>query len=129
MRIINNSKRVLVSLFVVIGGSLLVSCSNNRQAKAVVNDFLEENLNNKDYDTEFFSKVDSSFVISDSVLQKMQANAKSLKMFKNLSFANRGNTKKLYFIKTRYRIGSDTIRQVFYLNEEQTKVVCVKQDV
>lgn len=129
MRSHYNIKRALTSLYVVVGFGMIASCGNNRQAKAVVNDFLEENLNTQDYDTEYFSNVDSTFVVSDSVLQKMQTNAKSLKMFKSLRFAERGNTKKLYIIKTRYHIGADTIRQVFYLNEGQTQVVCVKQDV
>lgn len=129
MRSHHNIKRALTSLCVVVGFGMIVSCGNNRQAKAVVNDFLEENLNTQDYDTEYFSNVDSTFVVSDSVLQKMQTNAKSLKMFKSLKFAERGNAKKLYIIKTRYHIGADTIRQVFYLNEGQTQVVCVKQDI
>ena len=129
MRSHYNIKRALTSLCVVVGFGMIASCGNNRQAKAVVNDFLEENLNTQDYGTEYFSNVDSTFVVSDSVLQKMQTNAKSLKMFKSLRFAERGNAKKLYIIKTRYHIGADTIRQVFYLNEGQTQVVCVKQDI
>ena len=45
-----NIKRALTSLCVVVGFGMIASCGNNRQAKAVVNDFLEENLNTQDYD-------------------------------------------------------------------------------
>ena len=60
--------RTIVS---TLAAALLMSCNGNRQAKGIVTQFLDNNLKDTDYSAEYFSKVDSTFVISDSVLNDM----------------------------------------------------------
>lgn len=105
------------------------SCSGNKEAKGLVKEFLTDNLKSKDYEMEYFSKIDSTFVVGDSMLQVMQEKAKTLPMFKNVEFGNRGKSKKLKYIRVRYHVDGDTVRQTFYFDDMTTTVVGVKQDI
>lgn len=112
----------------VIATMFSTACYDNREAKKVVKDFLEANLKTANYDTEYFSKVDSTFVVSDSMLNVMQNDAHKMDMFKSLNFGTRGNERKLNYIRVRYHIDTDTIRQIFYLDSKLQHVVGIKND-
>lgn len=118
--------RTIVS---TLAAALLMSCNGNRQAKGIVTQFLDNNLKDADYSAEYFSKVDSTFVISDSVLNDMRTKANQTGLFKSLKFGERGNSRKLNYIRVRYILGNDTIKQTFYLDASTTCVVALKQDV
>lgn len=113
---------------VIITLAALASCAGNREAKKVVKEFLDTNLKDESYDTEYFSKVDSTFLISDSLVEVMRKNTKACGFFRDIKYSEGGKTKKLNFIMVRYRIGDKTIRQTFYLDDKTTRVVCLKND-
>lgn len=125
----NKCRRALtVALMMSMSALSLTSCYDNREAKALVKEFLDNNLKNENYTAEYFSKVDSTFVISDSVLNDIQQKAHASGLFKPLKFGERGNSRRLNFIKVRYVTGNDTIKQTFYFDEKTTRVVGVKRD-
>lgn len=121
-------RNITISLLLPLA-AFTASCSDNRQAKGIVTEFLDENLRNTDYSAEYFSKVDSTFVISDSTLNDMKNKARQSGLFKTLKFGERGNSRRLNYIRVRYILDNDTIRQTFYLDASTTCVVGLKQDV
>ena len=113
---------------IIITLAALASCAGNREAKKVVREFLDTNLKAESYDTEYFSKVDSTFLISDSLVEVMRKNTQACGLFHDIRYAGGSKTKKLNFIMVRYRIGDKTIKQTFYLDDKTTRVVCLKND-
>lgn len=112
----------------VVAATSFSACYDNKEAKKIVKDYLDTHLKSADYDTEYFSKVDSTFRVTDSMLNVMQNNAKRLVMFKSQNFGNRGTTRKLNYIRVRYHINNDTIRQIFYIDSNMQHVVGIKSD-
>lgn len=112
----------------VVAATSFSSCYDNKEAKKIVKDYLDTHLKSADYDTEYFSKVDSTFRVTDSMLNVMQNNAKHLGMFKSQNFGNRGTKRKLNYIRVRYHINTDTIRQIFYIDSNMQHVVGIKSD-
>ena len=113
---------------IIITLAALASCAGNREAKKVVREFLDTNLKAESYDTEYFSKVDSTFLISDSLVEVMRKNTQACGLFRDIRYAGGSRTKKLNFIMVRYRIGDKTIKQTFYLDDKTTRVGCLKND-
>lgn len=119
---------LVVAVLASLSTLTFTSCYDNHEAKELVKEFLDNNLKNQDYTAEYFSKVDSTFVISDSVLNDMRNKAQSSGLFKSLKFGDRGNSRRLNYIKVRYVNGNDTIKQTFYFDNMTTCVVGVKRD-
>lgn len=117
-----------VALLTAVLTLTVTSCYDNREAKELVKEFLDNNLKNQDYTAEYFSHVDSTFVISDSVLNDMCDKAQASGLFKPLKFGDRGNSRRLNFMRVRYVSGNDTIKQTFYFDDKTTCVVGVKRD-
>lgn len=124
-RAIASAARLAVVIIIM---AAFASCAGNREAKKVVREFLDTNLKAESYDTEYFSKVDSTFLITDSLVGVMRKNTQACRLFRDIKYAEGGKTKKLNFIMVRYRIGDKTIRQTFYLDDMTTRVVCLKND-
>ena len=104
---------------------LLIGCDAEKStAKKLVKDFLKENLVNNDFKVMSFSALDSTKHITDSVFKVMRAEAAQDKAFKkDIQFAEGPKTKKLYYIRIKYRLDNDTCLQTFYLDDQLTRVV------
>jgi hypothetical protein len=105
----------------IIGIALLLfaSCGRQQQAESVVEDFVEQQLQQ---DATFldFSDVDSTRVLSDSLVETMRQNAGKTVQYQDRT----GQT--LMFIRTQYLIDKDTMSATFYLDSELSGVVAYK---
>lgn len=110
---------------IMVATLLLIGCDAEKStAKKLVKDFLKENLVNNDFKVMSFSALDSTKHITDSVFKVMRAEAAQDKAFKkDIQFAEGPKTKKLYYIRIKYRLDNDTCLQTFYLDDHLTRVV------
>jgi hypothetical protein len=110
---------------IMVATLLLIGCDAEKStAKKLVKDFLKENLVNNDFKVMSFSALDSTKHITDSVFKVMRAEAAQDKAFKkDIQFDEGPKTKKLYYIRIKYRLDNDTCLQTFYLDDQLTRVV------
>ena len=110
---------------IMVATLLLIGCDAEKStAKKLVKDFLKENLVNNDFKVMSFSALDSTKHITDSVFKVMRAEAAQDKAFKkDIQFAEGPKTKKLYYIRIKYRLDNGTCLQTFYLDDQLTRVV------
>ena len=116
-------------IYIIIGVALLLfaSCGQQQQAKSVVKDFMEQHLADASgLSYLHFSDVDSTHVVSDSLLHVMR-HAVSDRYRSPLPFADRRSSK-LFHIRVNYLLGQDTCSTTFYLDSELSSVVALKEN-
>lgn len=112
----------LKSLIYIIGVMLLLTaCGQQQRAKSVVKDFMET-YQKGDIDYLEFSDVDSTKVLSDSLIQALQQQAG-----KKVNFQKRNSTT-LLLIRAKYLLDDDTCSTTFYLDPSTMGVVACKQN-
>ena len=115
--------------YIIIGVALLLfaSCGQQQQVKSVVKDFMEQHLADaSDLSYLDFSDVDSTRVVSDSLLQAMRRGV-SDRYQSPLPFTDR-RSPKLFHIRVNYTLGQDTCSATFYLDSELSSVVALKEN-
>ena len=117
------------SLYIIIGAALLLfaSCGRQQQAKSIVKDFMEDNV--ADYSKVSyldFCDVDSTRIISDSLLQVMRQHAPS--HFNHDIHYQPRLGKTLFLMRVRYTLEGDTCSATFYLDASLSGVVAFKQN-
>ena len=112
----------LKSLIYIIGVVLLLTaCGQQQRAKSVVKDFMET-YQKGDVDYLEFSDVDSTKMLSDSLIKALQQQAG-----KKVSFQKRTSTT-LLLIRAKYLLDDDTCSTTFYLDPSTMGVVACKQN-
>ena len=112
----------LKNLIYIIGVMLLLTaCGQQQRAKSVVKDFMET-YQQGDVDYLEFSDVDSTKVLSDSLINALQQQAG-----KKVSFQKRNSTT-LLLIRAKYLLDDDTCSTTFYLDPSTMGVVACKQN-
>ncbi len=112
----------LKSLIYIIGVMLLLAaCGQQQRAKSVVKDFMET-YQQGDIDYLEFSDVDSTKMLSDSLINALQQQAG-----KKVSFQKRNSTT-LLLIRAKYLLDDDTCSTTFYLDPSTMGVVACKQN-
>jgi hypothetical protein len=112
----------LKSLIYIIGVMLLLTaCGQQQRAKSVVKDFMET-YQQGDVDYLEFSDVDSTKMLSDSLINALQQQAG-----KKVSFQKRNSTT-LLLIRAKYLLDDDTCSTTFYLDPSTMGVVACKQN-
>lgn len=112
----------LKSLIYIIGVMLLLTaCGQQQRAKSVVKDFMET-YQKGDVDYLEFSDVDSTKVLSDSLINALQQQAG-----KKVTFQKRNSTT-LLLIRAKYLLDDDTCSTTFYLDPSTMGVVACKQN-
>ena len=112
----------LKSLIYIIGVMLLLAaCGQQQRAKSVVKDFMET-YQQGDIDYLEFSDVDSTKMLSDSLINALQQQAG-----KKVSFQKRNSTT-LLLIRAKYLLDDDTCSTTFYLDPSTMGVVASKQN-
>lgn len=107
---------------------VFASCGQEHNAKSCVRAFMKEEMTIGDFDALRWSKVDSTFRVTDSTLTVMREAAAASGLVKgNAAYAKRTN--KLNRITLTYVSGEDTLVNTFYLDDELQGVVGVKKDV
>ncbi len=118
------SSRVHI-LLISIGLLLLASCGQRYEAKQLVKSFVKEHATEK-IDISSFSDLDSTKVISDSLLQVLQTNATKDTLFKDVHFTTQRTSPTLLYIRMRY--GADSLNQsrTFYFDKDLTTIIAFK---
>lgn len=112
----------LKSLIYIIGVMLLLTaCGQQQRAKSVVKDFMET-YQQGDVDYLEFSDVDSTKMLSDSLINALQQQAG-----KHVTFQKRTSTT-LLLIRAKYLLDDDTCSTTFYLDPSTMGVVACKQN-
>lgn len=112
----------LKNLIYIIGVMLLLTaCGQQQRAKSVVKDFMET-YQKGDVDYLEFSDVDSTKMLSDSLINALQQLAG-----KDVSFQKRNSTT-LLLIRAKYLLDDDTCSTTFYLDPSTMGVVACKQN-
>ncbi len=104
---------------------LLASCGQRYEAKQLVKAFVKEHAT-EEIDISSFSDLDSTKVISDSLLQEMRQRAQKDTLFKDVSFTTERTSPTLLFIRMRY--GADSLNQsrTFYFDKDLTSIIAFK---
>ena len=104
---------------ITIGGLvlLLASCGQRYEAKQLVKTFVKEHAT-EEIDISSFSELDSTKVISDSLLQEMRQRAQKDTLFKNVELGSIPLSTTLLYIRMRY--GADSLNQsrTFYFDKD-----------
>ena len=112
----------LKNLIYIIGVMLLLTaCGQQQRAKSVVKEFMET-YQQGDVDYLEFSDVDSTKMLSDSLINALQQQAG-----KKVSFQKRNSTT-LLLIRAKYLLDDDTCSTTFYLDPSTMGVVACKQN-
>ena len=122
-------KKTLVASVALVVAMAFTGCNREKsKAESMVKDFLKENLVENDFKVMDFSRLDSTTFVSDSLFQLMrEKGAKDSRFKQPLDFSDAAKTKKLLFIRVKYRIEKDTILQTFYFDDELSRVVSFKE--
>ena len=112
----------LKNLIYIIGVMLLLTaCGQQQRAKSVVKEFMET-YRQGDVDYLEFSDVDSTKMLSDSLINVLQQQAG-----KKVTFQKRNSTT-LLLIRAKYLLNDDTCSTTFYLDPSTMGVVACKQN-
>ena len=115
--------------YIIIGVLLLLaSCGKRHQAKGIVKDFVKEYAT-EEIDISSFSDLDSTKVISDSLILALRDKAKSDPLFKkDFQLADKPGSSTLLFIRMRFQLPDDTLEQsrTFYFDRDLTGIVAFK---
>ena len=122
-------KKTLVAIVALVVAMAFTGCNREKsKAESMVKDFLKENLVENDFKVMNFSRLDSTTFVSDSLFQLMrEKGAKDSRFKQPFDFSDDAKTKKLLFIRVKYRIEKDTILQTFYFDDELSRVVSFKE--
>jgi len=116
----------LICLFGLAGTLLFSSCSQQYDAEGLVKDFVEENAVNPDgMNILKFSKLNTTKVIKDSLIQDMQQRENPM-FKKGIKYATSTSGSMLYFLRMEYVYENDTLQHTFYLDEQLQQVVAFK---
>ncbi len=117
------SSRAYILLGVVM--LLLASCGQQYAAKQKVKNFVKEHAT-EEIDITSFSDLDSTRVISDSLLQVMRKNALSDPLFKDVRLGDVPKSSTLLYIRMRY--GEDSLMQskTFYFDRDLNEIIAIK---
>ena len=115
------TRNIIIGVLVL----LLASCGQQYKAKQLVKDFVKEHAK-EEIDIDSFSNLDSTKVISDSLLLVLQSNAAKDTLFKDVRFTIERTSPTLLYIRMRY--GADSLNQsrTFYFDKDLTGIIAFK---
>ena len=120
-----------ITLYIIMGIIVLlpVACGQQHQAKSVIQDFVEQFANEPSaYSSITIVKFDSTRVLSDSVIEKMRANADTVQRYdtKRIKYADGPKEGKLFVARIKYSINGDDYSETYYLDDQLTHVIAFK---
>lgn len=123
-------KRIFIAIIALVAMVAFNSCDKEKTtAQKLVKEFLKENLVSEDFKVMDYSRLDSTKLISDSVFLQLRADGAKSKLFKaDIHYADGPKTRKLNYLRVKYRMDKDTVNQTFYLDDQLTRIVAFKTD-
>ena len=117
-------KLLYLSAFVLV----LSGCGQKHKAKALIGSFIEENTTLADMNRDF-ERLDSTFKLTDSIIQNMQKQASTLPHFKKgITFGQPRTGEPILYMRTRFTNQHDTLHYTFYLNRALNEVIACKEN-
>ena len=104
---------------------LFTSCGQQYQAKSLVKDFVNEHAVEELNITDF-SDLDSTRVISDSLLQNMRQRALKDPLFKDVDLGSIPLSTTLLYIRMRYQKDTLELSKTFYFDRDLSTVIAFK---
>jgi hypothetical protein len=104
---------------------LFTACGQRYRAKSLVKDFVKEHAI-EELDITYFSDLDSTKVIGDSLFQALQQNAAKDPLFKGVDFSGASATSPLLYIRMRYQKDTLELSKTFYFDKDLSAVVAFK---
>ena len=105
---------------------LLTACGKQGKAESLVKAFIEQNAEMPDkMKTLSFGKIDSTKVISDSLIMVLQTREHEL-FRKDINYTAHTAGRMLYYVRMKYAYGNDTLQQTFYMDESLEQIVAFK---
>ena len=104
---------------------LLVSCGQQYAAKQKVKAFVKEHAT-EEIDITSFSDLDSTKVISDSVLQSLRQRALQDPLFKDVKLGSIPPSTTLLYIRMRYGEDSLNLSKTFYFDRDLNEIIAFK---
>ena len=104
---------------------LFTACGQQYQAKSLVKDFVKEHATEELNITDF-SDLDSTRVISDSLLQTMRKTALSDPLFKDVRLGDIPKSPTLLYIRMRYGEDSLMLSKTFYFDRDLNEIIAFK---
>lgn len=104
---------------------LISGCGQSHKNRGIIEDFMQTRMNLEDYDVLSWSEPQTTYFVSDSMLQAMRRRAQASRLVRG-NVPYKAKTDRLVFMEVRYVTGQDTIRQTFYLDDKNTGVVGFK---
>ena len=119
------------SLYIIIGVTLVllsVACGQQHQAKQVIQAFVDQYaVDPSSRSAVSIAKFDSTFVLSDSAIYRMRANADTIKRYqKAIRYAEGAVSRKLFIARVTYTIDTTEYSDTYYLDDQLTHVVAFK---
>ena len=109
---------------------LFASCGQQHQAKEVISDFLDKHVTEPSARSSItVEKFDSTRVLSDSVIQRMRANADTVKRYVTpIHYAPGDISRKLYVARISYTVHDVEFSDTYYLDDQLTRVIAFKSN-
>lgn len=117
---------IIIGLLVL----LFASCGQQHKSQSLVDDFMQSNMIAPDeMDEVEYSKLDSTKLITDSIVQALRRNAKDSRIFRpDTKYFNGTVGRKLFRLRISYKQGGSDQTATFYMDEGLNGVVAVKKD-
>ncbi len=115
-----------VPILIILALLFLASCGKQYEAKSLVKDFVKANAT-EEVNISSFSDLDSTRVISDSVLLALRENVKTDPMFrKGTQLSAERKSRTLLYIRMRYLEDTLELSKTFYFNTDLDGIVAFK---
>lgn len=104
-----------------------MGCGDKHKVHGIVKDFIENQMNQNDFDVLEWSDMKPTYFVTDSMLQVMRKSAETTMQVKaDAKYVPQTDT--LHFIHVKYLVEKDTIDQTFYLDGKLTGIVGFKSN-
>ena len=118
------------TLYIILGIALLLltACGQQHQAKAVVQEFVDQYVTEPSARSSIkIEKFDSTKVLNDSIINLMRVNADTVRRYvKPIKYAPGDNGRMLYVARISYTIYGVEFCDTYYLDEQISRVVAFK---
>jgi len=116
------------TLVLAAAAMMLAACSEEHRAKSLADSFLDDHLKSGQYSIVNYSKLDSTYFVTDSTAAALAASVNASGRFSPFVYDKSKLTKKLLFMKIRYVTGKDTLKQTFYFDDTLHHIVTLKNN-
>lgn len=121
-----NKMKKLTIVTLAFCAAMFASCGKTHTAKSTVKDFMSEYFNGDDYSIDYFSELDSTTYVTDTMIEIMRANAeKNGDYKKGIKYAERKG-KMLLYIPVTLEKGKEKVKHTFYMTGDATAIVAFK---